>query len=98
MASSEVVLIPAQISELAQKIAGTQQFDEDDIRRDYLEYAAGWITGAAEREYRTLIAQGSFPDDARVVGLLCELAVMRGLVRWHEIKDRPPPMPSISNL
>lgn len=94
---SEKVLLPGLLEEMAKKISDSS-LTEDEHHKDYLDYVAGWIVGAAGSEYESLLARDGIPEDPRAVKLLCELAVMRALVRWHEIKDVPLPMPSISNL
>ena len=94
---SNNVVIPALLEEMARKISDSS-LAEDEQHKKYLEYVAGWIQGAAENEYKELLTRDGIPEDPRIVKLLCELAVMRAVVRWHEIRDRPPPMPSIANL
>lgn len=65
---------------------------------DYRDYLRGWLETRAEKEYEELIKRDSIPSDPLVVRLLCELAVARALVQWHEVRDEPPPKPSLSNL
>ncbi len=94
---NEGTVIPALLAEMSKKIVNPTQTD-NGRNKEYLSYVAGWIQGAAEGEYKALLQRDGIPQDPRVVNLLCELAVMRALVRWHEVRDRPPPMPSIDAL
>jgi hypothetical protein len=90
------VVIPPQIEEMIERMMSALDIPEQ--HEALMAYTSGWILGSAKKEYRLLVQRDGVPDDPRVIKLLCELALMRGLVKWHEIKDRPPPMPSIKNI
>jgi hypothetical protein len=94
---SDDVIIPAQLGEMIKRLSGGSPA-EDERYQEYLDYVAGWVAGRAHKEYAKLVARDGLPQDPRVIALLCELAVMRALVSWHEIRDRQPPMPRICNL
>ena len=95
--SVESFVAPNQLEVMAKKVANSD-LANDPQQKEELDYIAGWVSGAAENEYRKLLKRDGLPRDPRVIKLLCELAVMRALIRWHEIRDRPPPMPSIDSI
>jgi hypothetical protein len=86
------VLIPRQLKEMVNAMMNKLPDAEDDPR---LIYIGAWIGKGAEREYQDLVKRENLPSDPMVISLLCELAVARSLIAWHEVKDKPPPMPSI---
>ncbi len=90
-------IIPALLAEMASKVADVSQTD-NKRHQEYLSYVSGWVQGKAKDEYKELLKRDGLPEDPRIVKLLCELAIMRALVRWHEVRDRPPPMPTIDAL
>ena len=94
---NDETIIPSLLGEMAGQVANAKGASNQK-HADYLAYVAGWIRSVAEKEYKQLLARDGLPTDARVVKLLCELAVMRALVRWHEVRDKPPPMPSIDAI
>lgn len=93
----EGTIIPALLGEMAKKITNPSQAT-NGRHAEHVAYVSGWIRGRSEEEYKDLVRRDGLPSDPRVVKLLCELAVTRALVRWHEVRDRPPPMPSIDLL
>lgn len=93
MARKKDVIIPQMLARMVNELI--PQNIENPRHAENLRYINGWIQGAAERNYRELIKRDGNPDDPRAIKLFCEIAMLRGLVEWHEIKDQPPPIPSI---
>lgn len=90
------VIYPPLLREMIDRIMKNPL--EAGHHKSLTEYNGGWLLGAAEREYCSLLSREEVPPDPRVVRLLCEIAVLRALIGWHEVRDRPPPMPSIKDL
>ncbi len=89
-------LHPPLIKELTYKLFAASTIH--DGYGDYLEYTRNWIYGAADRHYEALIKRDGIPRDQTVLKLLCELAVVRALAEWYEVREQTPPMPSIKQL
>ena len=96
MSEEAEVLVPPQLEEMVAKLFLPLDVPEQHERR--IAYDHGWIKGCASTEYAKLVQRDGIPSNPHVVKLLCELAIMRALVRWHEIRSQPPPMPSIRSL
>lgn len=94
---SDGTIVPRLLGQMARTVVNPTQTNNRQ-HQQYLEYVAGWIEGRSEEEYKDLVRRDGLPSDTGVVKLLCELAIMRALVRWHEVRDRPPPMPTIDAL
>ncbi|MDB5195111.1 MAG: hypothetical protein JWO84_295 [Parcubacteria group bacterium] len=90
-------LIPPQLEEMVDAIMNGLVVP-GDRHATLMAYTGGWLRGRAREEYKELCERDGIPEDGRVVKLLCELALMRALVKWHEVRDRPPPMPTIDSL
>lgn len=96
--SDEVdVVIPLQLKESVDKLMDGLIVPGDKYA-ERMAYIGGWILGGAKKHYRDLVQRDGLPEDPKVIRLLCEIAVLRALVEWHEVRDRPPPMPTIANL
>jgi hypothetical protein len=96
MAESKTeVIVPPMLEDMCKRVSGADRADVSERERENLRYIGGWIFGAAQKEYGSLLEREGLPGNPAVIKLLCEIAALRGLVRWHEIRDRPPPMPSI---
>lgn len=99
MEESEVeVLIPPHLEEMVDKMFAAIPTPKNGGNERKLAYERGWIGEASRRYYRDLVRREGIPSDPLVVKLLCELALMRGLVEMHEVKSEPTPIPSIKDL
>jgi hypothetical protein len=97
MSEHDEVLIPATLGEMLEKVLKPL---EKASNEGWADYVRGWIRGRAEEEYKTLAVRERHRGSpvGQVTKLLCELAVARAIIRWHEVKDEPPPKPEIRSL
>lgn len=90
------ILIPNTLKEYVEKsLSPIRSRDQK-----WVDYAGGWIYGVAEDEYRYLARRESEKENvgSQTARLLCELAVAYALLKWHEEKDKPPPMPDLRRI
>lgn len=97
MLNPDQVLIPPTLYEYLEKVLKPLAQAPNPA---WGEYVSGWIRSSAEMEYRQLVIreQGYGNTDQQVARLLCELAISLAINNWHEIKDKPPPVPQMKRI
>ena len=91
-------IVPDLLRVMADNLVKEQIRAANGRDEERLQYIASWIYHTAVDIYRDILKRDGVNSDPFVIKLLCENAILRGLVKWHEIKDAPPSVPSLKHI
>lgn len=89
------VIVPIELRDMVQKL--TRGHVELDPRfQDYYAYVNEEIYTYAQGYYVTFAKNGALPKTKEALKLFYEVCILRGVVHWHEKRDKPPPPPDVN--